>query len=472
MKNIAVFYHLYIPELSSIWTWWVDEQMGLLKSSGLADNSQVFMCITVPFNIGDSGGKFTFDQLVVNYIRENFPFVNILDVRGTHEHNLYEGQTISRLYDYCFKNDGYVFYFHNKGMSSYGTHISSALKDWRHYMQYFNIERWEDCVEKLEEGYDCCGVSWIKREDLAGNIPTEGKRYIGNHFSGNFWWARCDYIQTLPDPLKVEEYVHIPSLMDSFKNYRYAFEVWIGDERTKYYSFHQANVHHYHENYPREKYANIEDILEVKTEKSLNIQNLIQEVGSKNNFNWREHIDFAKWIVKRKNAKVIVDLGVDYGYSTFSFGIPKIGKVYGIDSFEGDGHAGERNTYDYVMEMQKKLGFDHITFIKGYFDEIAKIWDKKIDVLHIDGFHTYEAVKNDYETWSKFLNDDGIILMHDTCVDSLGFGVKRFFGEIDLPKLNFSVSHGLGVVSKDVELLKEIYEEFVEIIDPNSVRLK
>lgn len=469
MKKIAVFYHLYIPELSSIWTWWVDEQMGLLKSTGLADASNVYMCITVPLNIGDTGGKFTFDQLVVNYIRENFPFVNILDVRGTHEYNLFEGQTISQLYQYCLNNDGYVFYFHNKGMSSYSTHIPTGLKDWRHYMQYFNIERWNDCVEKLDEGYDCCGVSWIKREDLAGNIPTEGKRYIGNHFSGNFWWARCDYIRTLPDPLKVEEYVHIPSLMDSFKTYRYAFEVWIGDERTKYYSFHQANVHHYYENYPRERYVNGNQIT---ISENRNTQNLMQEVGSKNTFNWREHIDFAQWIVKRKNAEVVVDLGVDYGYSTFSFGLPKIGKVYGIDSFEGDSHAGERNTYDYVMEMQKKLELDHITFIKGYFDEIAKIWDKKIDVLHIDGFHTYEAVKNDYETWSKFLKDDGIILMHDTCVENPGFGVKRFFGEINLPKLNFSVSHGLGVVSKDVELLKEIYDEFVDTIDPSSVRLK
>lgn len=469
MKNIAVFYHLYIPELSSIWTWWVDEQMGLLKSTGLSDKSNVYMCITVPFNIGDTGGKFTFDQLVVNYIRENFPFVNILDVRGTHEENLYEGQTMSQLYQYCLNNDGYVFYFHNKGMSSYGTHIPTGLKDWRHYMQYFNIERWEDCVEKLDEGYDCCGVSWIKREDLAGNIPTEGKRYIGNHFSGNFWWARCDYIKRLPDPLKVEEYVHIPSLMDSFKTYRYAFEVWIGDENTKYYSFHQSNIHHYFENYPREKYVNNNQI---KPKEKVSIQNLMQEVGSKNCFNWREHIHFAQWIVRKKQPKIVVDLGVDYGYSTFSFGIPKIGKVYGIDSFEGDELAGRRNTYEYVMEMKEKLGFDHITFIKGYFDEIAKIWDKKIDVLHIDGFHSYNEVKNDYNTWTKFLDDDGIILMHDTCVESPGFGVKQFFNEIDSPKLNFSVSHGLGVVTKNVELLKEIYEEFVETIDPSSVRLK
>lgn len=50
---------------------------------------------------------------------------------------------------------------------------------------------------------------------------------------------------------------------------------------------------------------------------------------------WTDHITFAQWIVKRKNPAVIVDLGVDFGYSTFCFALPQIGKVYGIDSFEG-----------------------------------------------------------------------------------------------------------------------------------------
>jgi tetratricopeptide (TPR) repeat protein len=171
---------------------------------------------------------------------------------------------------------------------------------------------------------------------------------------------------------------------------------------------------------------------------------------------WTDHINFAQWIVEKKKPDVIVDLGVDYAYSTFCFALPEIGHVYGIDSFEGDGHAGTRNTYDYVNQIKNELNFDNITFIKGYFDDIAKSWDKKIDILHIDGFHSYEAVKNDYETWSKFVKDDGIILFHDTCVDNPDFGVKRFFDELQLPKLNFTCSYGLGVVSKNKELIQEI----------------
>lgn len=197
-------------------------------------------------------------------------------------------------------------------------------------------------------------------------------------------------------------------------------------------------------------------------------QKIIDEVGNKNGANWRDHIKFAQWIVKRKNPEVIVDLGVDYAYSTFSFAIPKIGHIYGIDSFEGDVHAGKRvasESYQFVEEKKKEYGFDNITFIKGYFDDVAKDWDKEIDILHIDGLHTYECVMNDFATWGKFVKDDGVILMHDTKVFHGTFGVYKLFEELDYPKLTFTVSHGLGVVAKNWDIINEIKEEFSDIVE-------
>lgn len=195
---------------------------------------------------------------------------------------------------------------------------------------------------------------------------------------------------------------------------------------------------------------------------------LINEVGSKNGANWRDHIKFAQWIVNRKNPKVVVDLGVDYGYSTFSFALPKIGNIYGIDSFEGDVHAGQRNvseSYDFVKTKKDEYGFDNVTFIKGFFDDVAETWEHEIDILHIDGLHTYECVYNDFETWGKFVNDDGIILMHDTKVYHGTFGVYKLFDELDYPKINFTVSHGLGVVAKDWDIINEIKNAFSDIVE-------
>ena len=52
---------------------------------------------------------------------------------------------------------------------------------------------------------------------------------------------------------------------------------------------------------------------------------------------WKDNTDFAVKLVETFNPKVIVELGVDYGYSSFCFAYPKIGHVYGLDWFKGDG---------------------------------------------------------------------------------------------------------------------------------------
>jgi len=103
-----------------------------------------------------------------------------------------------------------------------------------------------------------------------------------------------------------------------------------------------------------------------------------------------------------------------------------------------------RDTFEDVLLTRDQLGLRNVNFIQGYFDEVARTWTRRIDILHIDGNHAYEAVKNDYLIWKKFVNPTGVILFHDTSVPH--FGVRRLFNEIALSKLNFANSHGLGVV--------------------------
>jgi hypothetical protein len=40
------------------------------------------------------------------------------------------------------------------------------------------------------------------------------------------------------------------------------------------------------------------------------------------------------------------------------------------------------------------------------------------------------------------------------------FGVHKLFSKINLPKTNFKFSYGLGVISKDQDLINEINTEF------------
>ncbi len=181
---------------------------------------------------------------------------------------------------------------------------------------------------------------------------------------------------------------------------------------------------------------------------------------------WKGHQDFAVWLVKELKPSVIVDLGVEYGFSTFTFASPKIGKVYGIDWFKGDSFTNKANTRDYFMAdwetLKNRFGVDNIEIIEGRFSEVAKTWKLPIDILHIDGSHLYKDIKKDYETWSKFVKKDGVILLHDVYIpnDKKYEGVERFYNEIDPPKLRFLDWFGLGVVSKDEELIKKIAEKW------------
>lgn len=187
---------------------------------------------------------------------------------------------------------------------------------------------------------------------------------------------------------------------------------------------------------------------------------------------WRGHRNLARWIMQRLCPRTVVDLGVDYGFSTLSFAsyARDLGldtTVYGVDTFEGEAHAGERNTYQHVVDLGTELGLSNLELIKGYFSEVARSWTRPIDVLHIDGLHTYEAVSEDFYTWVRFVSDGGLILMHDTCVPH--FGVRRLFDEIDLPKLNFRIWNGLGVVSKDEHLIEEITHAHSEMLEPLAI---
>jgi cephalosporin hydroxylase len=57
---------------------------------------------------------------------------------------------------------------------------------------------------------------------------------------------------------------------------------------------------------------------------------------------------------------------------------------------------------------------------------------RKIDLLMIDGDHTYEGVKRDFELYSPFVRAGGLIVFHDVLKNQLDSrcGVDRFWGEV------------------------------------------
>jgi predicted O-methyltransferase YrrM len=177
---------------------------------------------------------------------------------------------------------------------------------------------------------------------------------------------------------------------------------------------------------------------------------------------WGEHKIFSSWLVNYLQPTTTVELGVDYGYSLFCLAEARIGKVYGFDVFESDqGYSSGHDTYDVVMEFKQKHNYDNVEVIKGDYTEAVKTWTKPIQILHIDGDHSYEGCKRDFDNWSPLVEDGGIILMHDINSQSWGGTVGKVYSEIEgWSKGRFNEAEGLGILVKNNQILKDIKSNF------------
>lgn len=57
--------------------------------------------------------------------------------------------------------------------------------------------------------------------------------------------------------------------------------------------------------------------------------------------------------------------------------------------------------------------FNNVTYITGNSHEVRNDISGKFDVIFIDGDHTYDGVKKDFELYSDLINKGGIICFHD-----------------------------------------------------------
>jgi hypothetical protein len=184
---------------------------------------------------------------------------------------------------------------------------------------------------------------------------------------------------------------------------------------------------------------------------------------------WMEHIPFGMFLVDVLRPRVLVELGTFSGVSFCAFcqAVKELGtgtRCYAIDTWQGDPNNGY-----YSAEVLTELKSHHDPLYGGFSRLIQSSFDEavcqfevgSIDLLHIDGFHAYDAVRHDFEMWLPKMSKRGVVLFHDINVREQDFGVWKLWQEINprYPHFEADWGQGLGVLAvgdQQPELLRSL----------------
>lgn len=103
--------------------------------------------------------------------------------------------------------------------------------------------------------------------------------------------------------------------------------------------------------------------------------------------------------------------GIFTGNTEYNWG--DIGATYLVDPCNGIGGPSDVSDEDSFYRTHFYPRFIKETSEDAFYNFFV-LQDIKIDLLFIDGDHSYEGVKKDFELYSTILSDNGIIIIHDT----------------------------------------------------------
>lgn len=195
---------------------------------------------------------------------------------------------------------------------------------------------------------------------------------------------------------------------------------------------------------------------------------------------WMEHVPFAMFLIDALKPKLFVELGTALGvsYCAFCQAVKEQAlntRCYAVDTWEGDSQTGlySSDALESLRKHHDPLYGSFSTLIQGTFDDALTHFENgTIDLLHIDGFHTYDAVRHDFENWLPKMSEEGVILFHDINVREGDFGVWQLWEELKAQYVHFDFSHehglGLLVVGRQPAAL----EAFLNLEDSDSTQVR
>lgn len=189
IEDLQLFYHVGIL---NNWHDIVEDQLATLFNCGLGHYASK---ITVSYTNGDEESIRDLRVLLHNFENTAEVKIDLIPGPGTIP---WESVSLNAIHDTCHaaKKKTVVFYFHNKGTSSYKADWRSDIHQswsysrslyWRKFLEYFTLERPYLCLTAFKNGAYTCGPQ-LRYPDI---FPM--------HYSGNFWSLHCDYLVQYPE---------------------------------------------------------------------------------------------------------------------------------------------------------------------------------------------------------------------------------------------------------------------------------
>ena len=172
---------------------------------------------------------------------------------------------------------------------------------------------------------------------------------------------------------------------------------------------------------------------------------------------------FAYDMVRFLRPTLLVELGSWSGDSFFTFCQSVADnslntRCYAVDHWKGDHQAGKPPGAQFArVQAYCSATYSAFAYLirTDFVSASGEFNDQSIDLLHIDGTHTYEGVSSDFKTWFPKVRPGGVILFHDICVrsseDHPDFGVWKLWEKLKEQHRAFEFPHayGLGILVKD-----------------------
>jgi len=404
-NNDKMFYIVYhIATINDNWKILTERSYKKIIGSGILDDLNCKKMF-----ISYLGDESNIDPLLKIW---NHPKIELKNFGSNKER--YEFPAMKFIRNLCKDEDCNMLYFHCKGL----LHENDKIKDWIDMLEYFNIEKYKHCLDKLID-YDMVGCNYYPSIHEISYVENPFPFYFNfPHFSGNYWWTKSSYVNTFKDELS--------------ETNRFDAEFWIcKNSKKNFWSFYNPGINFggrqtgiQHKPFNRQMYEGME---------FLNF-NYVPSINNKMDCLFKKylldkHLDYGhdyvpvySEVLNGKNVSNLLEIGIgcieeNQMSHLISNGVNyKTGNslrmwkelfeganIYGIDIFEQAMINGEERINTFVCDQSNEIQL---------LDLMKKI-NKPLDIIVDDGSHLLDHQILTFFILENYLSEHGIYIIED-----------------------------------------------------------